>query len=314
MMRGTPDSSGEAEMRRVAVAEGDSGSGQAPAGSAPWSDGRPRDDHPPSLDLRTDVPHAARMYDYYLGGKDHFPADREAADRVLKIFPGVAVGARANRRFLARAVRFAAGLGIRQYLDIGTGIPTAGNTHEVAQSVAGDSRVVYVDNDPIVLAHARALLRGTPEGRTAYLDADFRDHRRVLSAPETTGTLDFTRPVALLTVALLHFIPDEDEPAEVLERYKAALPPGSVMILSHATADLVDDAEKPEAVVRAYTNAGVNLTVRSRERITEFFSGWDLVEPGVVPVSEWRPDGNLHDAALAPSQAGAFGGVAIKPA
>ncbi len=201
-------------MRRVLVADAESGSGQAPAGSAPWSNGRRSDDRPPSLDLRTDVPHAARMYDYYLGGKDNFAADREAADRVLEIFPGVAVGARADRRFLGRAVRFAAGLGIRQYLDIGTGIPTSGNTHEVAQSVAGDSRVVYVNNDPIVLAHARALLHGTPEGRTAYLDADFRDHRRVLSALET-GILDLTRPVALLTVALLHFIPDEDEPGEV---------------------------------------------------------------------------------------------------
>lgn len=270
-------------------------------------------DHAPSVDLRTDVPHSARMYDYYLGGKDNFAADREAAAKVLEIFPDVAPGARANRRFLGRAVRFAAGLGIRQYLDIGTGIPAAENTHEVAQSVAPDSRVVYVDNDPIVLTHARALLAGTPEGRTAYLDADFRDDERILSAP-ATAALDFTQPVALLTVALLHFVPDEDDPGDVLERYKAVMPPGSVMIFSHATTDLVDDSEESKAVVRAYTGAGVGLTPRSRDRITEFFTGWDLLDPGVVPVSQWRPDGNPHDSALAVSQAGAFGGVAIKPA
>lgn len=271
-------------------------------------------DHAPSDDLRTDVPHSARMYDYYLGGKDNFAADREAADKVLSIFPDVATGARANRRFLGRAVRFAAGLGIRQYLDIGTGIPAAENTHEVAQSVAPESRIIYVDNDPIVLTHARALLAGTPEGRTAYLDSDFRDHDRILSAPETSELIDFTQPVALLTVALLHFIPDDDDPGGILERYKAAMPPGSVMIFSHATTDLVDDSEESKAVVRAYKGAGVGLTPRSRERITEFFTGWELQEPGVVPVTEWRPDGNPDDAALKVSQAGAFGGVAIKPA
>jgi hypothetical protein len=266
----------------------------------------------PSADLRTNVPHAARLYDYFLGGKDNFAADRAAAAKVLEVFPGVATGARANRRFLGRAVRFAAELGIRQYLDIGTGIPAADNTHEVAQSVAPESRVVYVDNDPIVLTHARALLQGAPEGRTAYLDADFRDHRRILSAADTTALIDFTQPVALLVVALMHFIPEEDRPGEILEHYKAALPPGSLLIVSHATADLVDDPEASRAVVRTYTGAGVSLTVRSRERVREFFSGWDLVEPGVVPVSEWRPDGNLQDSTLTPAEAGAFAGVAVK--
>jgi hypothetical protein len=294
----------------VLVEEVDPGSGRSPVGSSP----EPPEGRRPSLDLRTDVPHAARLYDYFLGGKDNFAADREAAAKVLEIFPGVAVGAQANRRFLGRAVRFAADLGIRQYLDIGTGIPAAGNTHEIAQSVAPDSRVVYVDNDPIVLAHARALLHGTPEGRTAYLDADFRDGQRILSAPETVGLIDFTQPVALLIVALLHFIPDEDGPGEIVEQYKAAMPPGSVLIMSHATADLVDDPEESRAVVRTYTGAGVSLTVRSRDRFTEFLRGWDVVEPGIVPVSEWRPDGNLRDTALKPSQAGAFAGVATKPA
>jgi len=291
------------------MTEEDSGTGRSPL----WSEGRP-ESRRPSLDLRTDEPHPARLYDYFLGGKDNFAADREAAAKVLEIFPSIAVGAQANRRYLGRAVRFAADLGIRQYLDIGTGIPAAGNTHEVAQSVAADSRVVYVDNDPIVLTHARALLRGRPEGRTAYLDADFRDHEHILSAPETTELIDFTRPVALLVVALLHFIPDDDRPGEILERYKDTLPPGSVLILSHATADLVADPEESRAVVRTYTGAGVSLTVRSRERVREFFAGWELVEPGIVPVSEWHPDGNLNDAALTPSQAGAFAGVAVKPA
>jgi hypothetical protein len=313
-MRGTADLSGDVEVGCVRVADVDPGSGQSPAGSSPALPDVWQDDRRPSLDLRTDVPHAARLYDYFLGGKDNFAADREAAAKLLEIFPSMATGALANRRFLGRAVRFAADLGIRQYLDIGTGIPAADNTHEVAQSVATDSRVVYVDNDPIVLAHARALLQGTAEGRTAYLDADFRDHQRILSAPETAGLIDFTQPVALLTVALLHFIPEEDRPGEILERYKAALPPGSVLILSHATADLVDVPEESRAVVDTYTGAGVSLTVRSREQATRFFSGWDLVDPGVVPVSEWRPDGNVHDAALAPSQAGAFAGVAVKPA
>jgi hypothetical protein len=292
------------------MAEADSESGQSPVGSSSAWSNRRRDDHRPSLDLRTDVPHAARLYDYFLGGKDNFAADREAAAKMLEIFPGMATGALANRHFLGRAVRFAADFGIRQYLDIGTGIPAADNTHEVAQSVAADSCVVYVDNDPIVLTHARALLQGTPEGRTAYLDADFRSHQQILSAPETSRLIDFTQPVALLTVALLHFIPDEDRPGEILDHYKAALPPGSLMILSHATADLVNDREESRAVVGAYTGAGVSLTVRSREQVEEFFSGWDLIEPGIVPVSAWHPEGNPGDPALA----GAFGGVAVKPA
>src|SRR4051812_19304744 len=296
------------------VAEVDPGSGQSPMGSSRARSGVRRDDRRPSLDLRTDVPHAARLYDYFLGGKDNFAADREAAAKMLEIFPGMATGAQANRRFLGRAVRFAAERGIRQYLDIGTGIPAADNTHEVAQSVAADSRVVYVDNDPIVLAHARALLQGTPEGRTAYLDADFRDHDRILAETRKAGLIDFARRVALLTVALLHFVADADRRGEILEHYKAILPPGSVMILSHATADLVDDPEESRAVVRAYTGAGLSLTPRTREQAEEFFSGWELVEPGVVPVSEWRTDGNPHDAALASSRAGAFGGVAVKPA
>lgn len=265
--------------------------------------------------IDTSRPHSARFWNYFVGGKDHYKVDREIGEQIKEIFPGLVDVAHSSRLFLGRAVRFlVAEQGVRQFLDIGTGLPTANNTHEVAQRAAPDARIVYVDNDPIVLTHARALLAGTPEGRTAYLDADFRDHERILSAPETSALIDFKQPVALLTVALLHFIPDADDPGAILEHYKAAMPPGSVMIFSHATTDLVDDSEESRAVVRAYTGAGVGLTPRSRDRITEFFAGWDLVEPGVVPVTEWRPDGNPDDAALKASQAGAFGGVAIKPA
>jgi hypothetical protein len=263
-------------------------------------------------DLRTDVPHAARLYNYFLGGTENFPADRETAEKILKTSPGVRIGTRANRRFLGRAVRFAAGLGIRQYLDIGTGIPAAGSTHEILRSVAADSRVVYVDNDPIVLAHAHDLLRSAPDGRTAYLHADFRDHERILSAPETAELIDFTRPVALLIVALLHFIADGDGPGELVERYKAALPSGSVLVVSHGTGDLVDPDEA-RAVEGVYTGSGVGLTLRSRESVRKFFSGWDLVEPGVVAASEWRPDGDPEDAAVTPAQVRVLSGVAIKP-
>ncbi|WP_037605100.1 SAM-dependent methyltransferase [Streptacidiphilus rugosus] len=273
-------------------------------------------DRQPSLNLRTDVPHSARMYDYYLGGKDNFPADRAAAEHVVKLLPTAPAGARANRRFLGRAVRFAAReLGIRQFLDIGTGIPSANNTHEVAQSVAPDARVVYVDNDPIVLTHARALLRGTQEGRTAYLDADFRDPEKILAADETRELLDFGKPVALLTVALLHFVPDSDQPGRVLARLASELAPGSVLVLSHITGDLLpqqDRAAGGDSVVPTYRSAGVQLVPRSRAQVEAFFSGFDLCEPGIVPVHEWRPDGDPEDAALPRAHAHAYGAVGLK--
>jgi SAM-dependent methyltransferase len=270
----------------------------------------------PSLDLRTDVPHPARLYDYYLGGKDNFPADRAAAAQVVKLLPTAPAGARANRRFLGRAVRFAAEQGIRQYLDIGTGIPTANNTHEVAQSVVSDARVVYVDNDPIVLAHARALLRGSQDGRTAYVDADFRDPEKILGAPQTLELIDFTQPVALMAVALLHFIPESDRPAEILRLLKDALAPGSLLILSHITGDLLAEEARRAGggdVVPTYTAAGLNLVPRTHAQVLSYFDGWDVVEPGVVPVSEWRPDGNEEDRLLPRAHAHAYGAVAVRP-
>ena len=273
--------------------------------------GSPRagDDWAPSQ-LDTSVPHSARMYDYYLGGKDNFAADRAAADRVVELLPTVPTTARANRRFLGRAVRFAAEQGIRQFLDIGTGIPTAHNTHEAAQKVLPDARVVYVDNDPIVLVHARALLQGTTQGRTAYVDADFRDPQNILTSPQAKELLDFSQPVALMVVSLLHFFPDSDRPAEVLDGLKEVLPPGSALILSHATGDFTPP-DVAAAVVRTYTAAGVSLTSRDHAEVLRFFDGMELVNPGLVPVHEWNPDDDADRALTRPEVAG-YGGVAVK--
>ena len=262
-------------------------------------------------DLRIDHPHPARMYDYYLGGKDSFPADRFAAGRVVALFPHVRSTARANRRFLGRAVRFAARQGIRQFLDIGTGIPTADNTHEVAQVVAPDARIVYVDNDPIVLSHARALLRGTSEGRTAYVDADFRDPAAILGAPPVKELLDFTRPVALMAISLLHFFPDDEHPETSLDALKSALAPGSALILSHATGEFTPP-EVAGSVTRAYTAAGLNLTPRTHPEVLRFFDGLDLVDPGLVPVHEWHAD-DEQDRALSRAEVAGYAGVALKP-
>ena len=264
----------------------------------------------PSTDLKTDVPHGARMYDWYLGGKDNFPADRAAGAKVVEVFPDVRTTARANRRFLGRAVRFAAGQGIRQFLDIGTGIPTSNNTHEAAQAVLPDARVVYVDNDPIVLVHARALLQGTVQGRTAYVAADFRDPTAILHAPEARELLDFSQPIALMVVSLLHFFPESDRPAQILDGLKAVLPPGSALILSHATGDFTPP-EVAAAVLKTYAAAGVSLTSRTHAEVLDFFEGMDLVDPGLVAVHKWRTDTD-EDRVLTQDAVATYGGVAIK--
>ncbi len=251
------------------------------------------------------------MYDYYLGGRDSFPADRNAAARVVALFPQVRSTARANRRFLGRAVRFAARQGIRQFLDIGTGIPTADNTHQVAQTVAADARVVYVDNDPMVLSHARALLRGNAEGRTAFVDADFREPAEILRSPQVTEVLDFSLPVALMVVSLLHFVPAEDRPEQVLRQLKDALAPGSALILSHAT-DAFTPPEIAAHVLRTYTGAGTSLTPRSHREVLRFFDGLDLVEPGLVPVHRWRTE-DAEDLGLTSEEVAGYAGVALKP-
>ncbi|WP_035792055.1 SAM-dependent methyltransferase [Kitasatospora mediocidica] len=240
-------------------------------------------------DLHTERPHPARMYDYFLGGKDNFPADRAAAERAAAGWPNVRKATLENRRFLGRAVRYlAAEAGVRQFLDIGTGIPTANNTHEVAQSVAPDSRVVYVDNDPIVLAHARALLVSTPQGMTSYLDADLRDPEKILEHPDLRSVLDFRQPIALMLIAILHFLPDDQDPYGIVRRLVSSLPSGSYLALTQVTGDF--DPFETGRLVQSYRESGVQLQARTHAEVERFFDGLDIVEPGIEVVSEWRPD------------------------
>ena len=267
-------------------------------------------DLPPEID--TSRPHPARMYDYYLGGKNHFAADREVAARLLAAVPSVRTGARENRAFLGRAVRFlAAEMGIRQFLDIGTGLPTAESVHEVAQSVAPSSRVVYVDNDPLVLAHARALLTSSPDGRTAYIQADLRDPEAILGNPVTREVLDFSQPIALMLVAILQFMPDEFKPTHSIATLVDALPAGSYVVASHVSAENLDSAGAAEGT-RAYQASGVPLQLRNSDEFASLvFSGLEMVPPGVVLVSEWRPEGT--GPRPTPAEVPMYGGVARKP-
>jgi len=258
-------------------------------------------------DFDTSVPHIARVYDYWLGGKDNFAADRELGERTLAAYPNLVFSVRANRAFLARAVRFlAAEAGIRQFLDIGTGIPTADNTHEVAQRVAPESKIVYVDNDPIVLSHARALLTSKPEGACAYLDADLRDPDAILAA--AADTLDFGRPVAVMLLTVLQFVPD-DEVGKIVQRLADACVPGSFVAISHPASD-IDAEPHAEMVRRMNQSLTEHVTLRDRAGVTRLFAGLDLVEPGVVRAPEWRPASDL--AAAGPAVL--WAGVARKPA
>ncbi|WP_230203329.1 SAM-dependent methyltransferase [Parafrankia discariae] len=242
-----------------------------------------------STQLHATVPHSARIYDYFLDGKDHFVADREAAEAALKVFPHVAEAARANRRFLHRVVRYLAReAGVTQFLDVGTGIPTSPNLHEVAQGVRPEAAVVYVDNDPLVLAHARALLTSSPQGRTAYLDCDLLAPERILASAEVRATLDLSRPVALTLIAVLHFVPDESDPLGVVRRLLEALPSGSYLALSQVTADF--DAEAIGQLAETYRDRGIAAAPRSRAEVARFVEGLELVEPGIVAAHRWRPD------------------------
>jgi SAM-dependent methyltransferase len=265
-----------------------------------------------SPEIDTSRPHSARMYDYLLGGKDHFATDREAADRLLTAFPSVRVATRENRAFLGRAVRYlAAEAGVRQFLDIGAGLPSASNVHEIAQGAAPSSRVVYVDNDPLVLAHARALLASGPEGRTAYIHADLSRPEEILSHPVTREVLDLTQPVALILVAILHLIPDEDKPAEIVATLLDALPPGSFLVATHGTPE--HDPSAAADATQVFRAAGLPFHLRDTGDFARLaFSGLELVPPGVVLVSEWRRD----DAEPYPTSAevGWYGGVARKTA
>ena len=255
--------------------------------------------------LDTGTAHIARVYNYWLGGKDYFSADRAAGDEALEAFPGLPSSVRANRAFLARTVRYLTEHhGIRQFLDIGTGIPAPDNTHEVAQAIAPESRVVYADNDPMVLAHARALLRGSPEGETAYIDADLRDTGTILR--EAEKTLDFSQPVAVMLVAVLHLIRDEDGPADIIRRLMASVPAGSSLTISHVPSDM--HAGQMSAMSdRLNQLLSQPSTYRDRATVTSFFDGLELVPPGVVPIQEWR-----STPAEAAAVAAMWGGVAMK--
>jgi hypothetical protein len=263
-------------------------------------------------EVDTSQPHSARMYDYFLGGKNHFAADREVADKILEAIPGVRTASRENRAFLGRAVRYlAAEEGIRQFLDIGTGLPATNSVHEVAQSVAPDSRVVYVDNDPLVLVHARALLTSSPEGKTAYIQADLRDPDAILSSPVVRSVLDFSKPVALMLVAVLHFIPYEGKPAELVATLLDALPHGSYLVASHVTAE--HSQEMAAFAQRAQRSGGVASYPRDSDVFADIaFTGLDLVPPGVVLLSEWRRE---PDAGPLPptNEVNGYCGVARKP-
>ena len=264
----------------------------------------------PIAEIDTSRPHPARMYDYYIGGKNHFAADRVVADAALAHWPAGRIGLRENRRFLGRTVRYLAGeAGIRQFLDIGSGLPATANVHEIAQAVDPSCRVAYVDNDPMVLAHARALLASSPEGRTAYIQADLKSPLDILSSPSVRSVIDFDQPVALMLVAVLHFLGDEDKPETALKTLLDALPPGSYLAASHITAE-----HEPKGIAagqRLYREAGIQMQIRdSYEFASLAFSDLELVPPGVVLVTEWRPDSKAPRPS--PAEVSCYGGVARK--
>jgi len=234
------------------------------------------------------VAHSARIWNYWLGGKDHYPVDRKVGDQIAEMFPDIVGLARADRAFLGRAVRYLVGeAGIRQFLDIGTGLPTADNTHEVAQRVAPECRIVYVDNDPLVLAHARALLVSTPQGATEYLEADVRDTDAIFR--DAARTLDFTQPVAVMLLGIVHHISDDDEAHAVVNRLLDGIPPGSYLVMAHST-NVVTGAAMDEAVRHWNQFGKPPMTLRTPQAIAGFFDRLELLEPGVVSTSRWRPD------------------------
>jgi S-adenosyl methyltransferase len=271
-----------------------------------WTAGPPDRGAPPRLDIT--VAHQSRIYNYLLGGKDNFAIDREAAERALEAFPGLAAWARNNRAFLARAVRYlVAEAGIRQFLDLGTGLPSADNTHEVAQRIAPSARICYVDNDPVVLTHARALLSSDPAGVTGYIDADIRDTDRVLG--DAAQFLDLTQPTAVMLLAILHVIPDEDDPWQIVARYMDAMPPGSFLVISHPARDI--HASQVSELTKRFNErlGGVTSRARTHDEVARFFTGLDLVPPGIVVTPQWRPDPD----GPAPDADPAYAAVARKP-
>ena len=239
--------------------------------------------------IDTSTAHIARVYDYFLGGKDNFPADREAAARILKGNPGMRDTCREQREFLRRAVRFLTRAGIRQFIDIGTGLPTQENTHEVAQAIAPEARVAYIDNDPIVLAHARVLMADHNHGRTVFIHADARDPKALLAEPVLRDVIDFSRPVAVLMIGILHFMEDRDRPGDLIRTLLDAVPSGSYLAASHGTPDFAPRIG--DAVQAAYQASSMPCRVRTAAEVHELLAGVELVDPGLVLLAEWRPDG-----------------------
>jgi hypothetical protein len=266
---------------------------------------------PVPADIDTSRPHVARVYDYFLGGKDNFAADREVGDQALAAWPELRIAARENRAFIGRAVQYLAGeAGVSQFLDIASGLPTADNTHQVAQRVSPAARVVYVDNDPLVLAHARALLTSSPEGRCAYIQADLREPEKILTAPAVLETIDFSRPVALIMTAVLHFIVGDEDVRRVIRTLMAALPSGSYLVASHGTAEYAQPGVV-EGLAKAYDSVDV-MQRDTSDFAHVVFEGLELVPPGVLVLSEWRPE---PGSILRPGfhEVGANGGLARKP-
>ncbi|MFB6892892.1 SAM-dependent methyltransferase [Kitasatospora sp. NPDC056327] len=256
-----------------------------------------------------DVPHSARVYDYLIGGKTNFEPDRAAAHASVKAWPALPTSMRTTRSFMERVVRHLAEQhGVRQFLDIGAGIPAAPNVHEIAQEVAPESRVVYVDNDPIVLTHARALMSSRPEGRTAYLDADLRDVDSIMDAPRLREVLDLSRPVALSLIAIVHFVLDEDDPQGIVRRLMERLAPGSFLALTVFTGDT--DPVGVGGVGREYNARGIPLQIRDKAETLAFFDGYELLDPGVALVHHWRPEPGA--APVRDQNIAMYGGVAVK--
>ena len=253
--------------------------------------------------IDTSRPHPARVYDYLLGGKDNYAVDREAGEALVAAAPEARAGLRANRAFMERAIRDVVGRGVRRILDIGTGLPTSPNVHEIAEQVAPGVRVAYVDNDPIVKAHADALLGRS--GQTGVVLVDVREPAHILDHPDVRRLIDFEEPVALLLVAVLHFLSDKEEPGRVVATLRDALPAGSFLILSHATSDFADRRD----AAAVYNQATASLNLRSRAQVEAFFEGFDLVEPGVAQIPFWRPDAPPPAGA---EEVGFYGGVARK--
>ncbi|SFD79865.1 SAM-dependent methyltransferase [Streptomyces aidingensis] len=267
----------------------------------------PHHDETSAAQIDTGRPQSARIWNYWLGGKDNYPVDREAGDAYVALFPGIVGVARASRYFLIRGIRHLVGQArMRQFLDIGTGLPTVDNTHEVAQRIAPEVKVVYVDNDPLVLAHARALLTGTGQGETRYLDADLHHPEHILG--QASAVLDLTRPVAVVLSEILGHIPDEEQAADLVHRLMDPLAPGSYLLLSHGA-----DTDPAMAAAQEIYNASgaVPYLLRSREQVTGLFAGLELVPPGVVPQPHWHPDPGLEQPQLPPGVG--WGALARKP-